>query len=304
MTSAPAQRVDLTKFAWLSIAAALVTIALKAGAWWVTGSVGLLSDAAESVVNLVAAVVALYVLRVAARPADKNHHFGHSKAEYFSSAVEGIMIFVAAAAILVFAIRRLLDPQPIEQVGLGLAISAVAAAVNGAVAFVLMRAGKQHNSITLRADAKHLYTDLITTAGVIVGVVLVALTGWNWLDPVIAIGVGLNILWTGWRLVMESTSGLMDESLAKETNDRLREILAAATAGHEMAFHAFRTRVSGARAFMDFHLLVPGAWSVQEGHDALEDLVEEIREEFPDLLVLGHLEPIEDPRSYEDENLI
>ncbi|WP_040282100.1 cation diffusion facilitator family transporter [Tessaracoccus massiliensis] len=304
MTSAPAQRVDLTKFAWLSIAAALVTIALKAGAWWVTGSVGLLSDAAESVVNLVAAGVALYVLRVAARPADKNHHFGHSKAEYFSSAVEGIMIFVAAAAILVFAIRRLLDPQPIEQVGLGLAISAVAAAVNGAVAFVLMRAGKQHNSITLRADAKHLYTDLITTAGVIVGVVLVALTGWNWLDPVIAIGVGLNILWTGWRLVMESTSGLMDESLPKETNDRLREILAAATAGDEMAFHAFRTRVSGARAFMDFHLLVPGAWSVQEGHDALEDLVEEIREEFPDLLVLGHLEPIEDPRSYEDENLI
>lgn len=304
MTSTPAPRVDLTKFAWLSIAAALVTIALKTGAWWVTGSVGLLSDAAESVVNLVAAVVALYVLKVAARPADKNHHFGHSKAEYFSSAVEGIMIFVAAAAILVFAIRRLLDPQPIEQVGLGLAISVVAAAVNGAVAFVLMRAGKQHNSITLRADAKHLYTDLITTAGVIVGVVLVALTGWHWLDPVIAIAVGLNILWTGWRLVMESTSGLMDESLPKETNERLREILAVATADEGMAFHAFRTRVSGARAFMDFHLLVPGAWSVQQGHDALEDLVEEIREEFPDLLVLGHLEPIEDPRSYEDENLI
>ncbi|GAA4908596.1 cation diffusion facilitator family transporter [Tessaracoccus lubricantis] len=303
MQSTPSQRVDLTRFAWLSIAAAIVTILLKTGAWWVTGSVGLLSDAAESVVNLVAAFVALYVLKVAAKPADKNHHFGHTKAEYFSAAVEGVMIFVAAAAILVFAIRRLMDPQPLEEVGLGLAISVVAALVNGAVAFVLMRAGRKHNSITLRADANHLYTDLITTAGVLVGVILVGLTGWFWLDPVLAILVGLNILWTGWRLVMESSSGFMDEALPKEANDRLREILAAHTT-EEVDFHAFRTRVSGARAFMEMHMLVPGSWTVQEGHDRMEDLVDLIQGEFPDLRVLGHLEPIEDPRSYEDEFLI
>nr|WP_255436289.1 cation diffusion facilitator family transporter [Tessaracoccus sp. MC1756] len=293
----------MTRFAWLSIAAALLTIVLKMGAWWVTGSVGLLSDAAESVVNLVAAFVALYVLKLAARPADKNHHFGHTKAEYFSSGVEGVLIFIAAAAILVFGIQRLMDPRPIEEVGLGLGISVVAALVNGAVAFVLMRAGKKHNSITLRADAKHLYTDLITTAGVIVGILLVGLTGWDWLDPVIAILVGLNILWTGWRLVMESSSGLMDESLPKETNTRLREILDRHTNEH-VQFHAFRTRVSGARAFMEMHMLVPGSWTVQEGHDAMEDLVDLIQEEFPDLRVLGHLEPIEDPRSYQDEFLI
>ncbi|MHA7861109.1 cation diffusion facilitator family transporter [Tessaracoccus sp. Y36] len=303
MLSSPTQRVDLTRFAWLSIAAALLTIVLKMGAWWVTGSVGLLSDAAESVVNLVAAFVALYVLKLAARPADKNHHFGHTKAEYFSSGVEGVLIFIAAAAILVFGIQRLMDPRPIEEVGLGLGISVVAALVNGGVAFVLMRAGKKHNSITLRADAKHLYTDLITTAGVIVGILLVGLTGWDWLDPVIAILVGLNILWTGWRLVMESSSGLMDESLPKETNTRLRAILDEHTNEH-VQFHAFRTRVSGARAFMEMHMLVPGSWTVQEGHDAMEDLVDLIQDEFPDLRVLGHLEPIEDPRSYQDEFLI
>ena len=295
-------RVDLTKFAWLSIATALVTIALKAGAWLLTGSVGLLSDAAESVVNLVAAVVALIALRVAAKPADKNHHFGHSKAEYFSSAIEGVMIFVAAAVIVVLAIRRLLEPQPLEQVGIGLAISVVAALVNGAVAMVLLRAGRRHNSITLRADGNHLMTDLITSVGVVVGVGLVALTGWIWLDPVVALLVGINILWTGWRLVSESTSGLMDEALPKETNQRLREILAEHSSGH-VKFHAMRTRVSGARAFMEMHMLVPGEWSVKRGHDQLEDLVDEIRSEFPDLYVTGHLEPVEDPRSYEDEFL-
>ncbi|QXT62243.1 cation diffusion facilitator family transporter [Tessaracoccus palaemonis] len=295
-------RVDLTKFAWLSIATALVTIALKAGAWLLTGSVGLLSDAAESVVNLVAAVVALIALRVAAKPADKNHHFGHSKAEYFSSAIEGVMIFVAAAVIVVLAIRRLLEPQPLEQVGIGLLISIVAALINGAVAMVLLRAGRRHNSITLRADGNHLMTDLITSVGVVVGVGLVALTGWIWLDPVVALLVGINILWTGWRLVSESASGLMDEALPKETNQRLREILAEHSTDY-VKFHAMRTRVSGARAFMEMHMLVPGEWSVKRGHDQLEDLVDEIRAEFPDLYVTGHLEPVEDPRSYEDEFL-
>lgn len=292
-------RVDLTKFAWLSIAAALVTIGLKTAAWLITGSVGLLSDAAESVVNLVAAVVALFALRVAARPADKNHHFGHSKAEYFSSAIEGVMIFVAAVVIVAFAVERLIFPRPLEEIGVGLLITVGASVINGAVALVLLGAGAKYNSITLRADGHHLMTDVITSAGVVVGIGLVWITGWNWLDPVVALLVGINILWTGWRLVSESASGLMDESLPKEQNERLRGILAEHET-EEIKFHAFRTRISGARAFMEFHMLVPGAWSVQRGHDAMEDLIDLIQEEFAELRVIGHLEPIEDPRSYED----
>ncbi len=300
--STPSTPQDLSRYGWLAVAAALATIALKTVAWWVTGSVGLLSDAAESVVNLVAAIVALVALKVAAKPADKNHNFGHSKAEYFSAAVEGIMIFVAAAVIIVFAIQRFLAPRDLTDVGLGLVISLVAAGINGAVALVLIRAGRRYRSITLRADGRHLMTDLWTSVGVVLGVALVGLTGWNWLDPLLAIAVGINILWTGYGLVRESMDGLMDVSLPKEDNDRIHEILA----GHRhegMDFHAVRTRESGARQFMEMHMLVPGLWTVQEGHDAMEDLIEEINAEFPDLRVTGHLEPIEDPRSYEDMHL-
>lgn len=298
----PSTPKDLSRYGWLAVAAALVTIALKTGAWWVTGSVGLLSDAAESVVNLVAAIVALVALKVAAMPADKNHNFGHSKAEYFSAAVEGVMIFVAAAVIIVFAIQRLLAPRDLTEVGLGLGISLVAAAVNGAVALVLIRAGRRHRSITLRADGQHLMTDLWTSVGVVVGVSLVWFTGWNWLDPLVAIAVGINILWTGYGLIRESTAGLMDVSLPREDNARLREILAAHRQ-EGMDFHAVRTRESGARQFMEMHMLVPGSWTVQQGHDAMEDLIEEINVEFPELRVTGHLEPIEDPRSYDDMHL-
>lgn len=292
-------RPDLTRYGWLAVATAVFTIALKAGAYLLTGSAGLLADAAESIVNLVAAIVALVALKVAAKPADKNHHFGHTKAEYFSAAVEGIMIFVAAASIIVFAVIRLFDPRPLEQLGLGIAISLVATLANGAVGVILMRAGRRHNSITLRADGKHLMTDVYTSVGVAIGILLVMLTGWTVLDPLLAIGVGINILWAGYGLVKESTEGLMDISLPKEENQRLREILDAHTS-ETMAFHAIRTRESGTRKFMEMHMLVPGAWTVQQGHDAMEDLVGEIRQEFPDLWVTGHLEPIEDPRSYED----
>ncbi|TRY19999.1 cation transporter [Tessaracoccus rhinocerotis] len=292
-------RPDLTRYGWLAVATAVFTIALKAGAYLLTGSAGLLADAAESIVNLVAAIVALVALKVAAKPADKNHHFGHTKAEYFSAAVEGIMIFVAAASIIVFAVIRLFDPRPLEQLGLGIAISLVATLANGVVGVTLMRAGRRHNSITLRADGKHLMTDVYTSVGVAIGILLVMLTGWTILDPLLAIGVGLNILWAGYGLVKESTEGLMDISLPKEENQRLREILDAHTS-ETMAFHAIRTRESGTRKFMEMHMLVPGAWTVQQGHDAMEDLVGEIRQEFPDLWVTGHLEPIEDPRSYED----
>ncbi|NLE97140.1 MAG: cation transporter [Propionibacterium sp.] len=292
-------RENLTKFAWLSIAAALVTIALKGSAWLLTGSVSLLSDAAESVVNLVAAIVVLIALTVAAKPADKNHHFGHTKAEYFSAAIEGVMIFVAAVTIVYFAVERFLNPMPLESLGVGMVISLIAAAINGAVAVVLIRAGRRHNSITLRADGEHLMTDLITSVGVVVGLLLVWATGWLWLDPLVALLVGLNILWTGWRLLRESAGGLMDVSLPKDVNDRLREILREHSSP-TVRFHAFRTRVSGSQQFMEMHMLVPGAWTVQRGHDAMEDLIDAICEEFPDLHVTGHLEPIEDPRSYDD----
>lgn len=294
---------DLTKYGWLAVATALTTIALKVGAWMVTGSVGLLADAAESLVNLVAAVVALIVLKVAAKPADKNHHFGHTKAEYFSAAVEGIMIFLAAASIMVLAVERLINPRELEAVGVGLAISVVAAIVNGVVARILIKAGRQHRSITLRADGKHLMTDVYTSVGVVLGVALVALTGWVWLDPVVAIAVGINILVAGYQLISESTAGLMDVSLSREDNEKIRRLLDEHSDKGVVEFHAVRTRESGRRQFMEMHMLVPGTWSVQEGHDAMEDLIEVIIEQFPGMKVTGHLEPIEDPRSYEDMHL-
>jgi cation diffusion facilitator family transporter len=290
---------DLTRFAWLSIAAALVTIALKSSAWLMTGSVGLLSDAAESLVNLVAAVVALVALRVAIMPPDKNHHFGHSKAEYFSAAVEGLMIFVAAAVILVSSVERFLNPQPLDNVGLGLGVSVLASVLNGTVAWVLLRAGRKHRSIVLTADGRHLLTDVWTSVGVVLGVTLVWLTGWDRLDPIVAFAVGINILVTGWGLIRSSTAGLMDVSLPKEDNERIQSILDRWTT-EEVQFHAVRTREAGHRRFMEMHMLVPGSWSVKRGHDLTEDVIESLMEAFPDLRVSCHLEPIEDPRSYED----
>ena len=293
---------DLSRYGWLAVATALATIALKAGAWLVTGSVGLLADAAESIVNLVAAVVALIALKIAVKPADANHNFGHTKAEYFSAAVEGVMIFIAAISIGIFAVQRLLVPQPLEAVGVGLVISVVASVLNSAVALLLIRAGRRHHSIALKADGKHLMTDVWTSAGVLAGIVLVWLTGWDWLDPVIAIAVGVNILFAGYALVQESTAGLMDVSLPEEDNERLRAILSS-RAGAEVGFHLMRTRVSGTRQFMEFHLLVPDEWSVKQGHDFLEDLSDEIVSEFPRMTVTGHIEPINDARSYSHADL-
>ena len=293
------QPVDLTRFAWLSIGAALLTIALKTFAWRITGSVGLLSDAAESLVNLVAAIVALVALTVAIRPPDKNHHFGHSKAEYFSAATEGVMIFVAAAVILFSAVQRFLNPQPLENVGVGLAVSVAASVVNGGVAMVLLRAGSRYRSITLVADGKHLMTDVWTSVGVVVGVLLVALTGWERLDPVVAFAVGLNILVTGSRLVRGASAGLMDVSLPKEDNELIRTVLDRFTSA-EVSWHRLLTREAGNRRFMQFDLLVPGEWTVQRGHDLVEDITDALVAEFPDIDVICHIEPVEDPRSYED----
>ena len=293
------QKVDLTRFAWLSIAAAILTISLKAGAWVMTGSVGLLSDAAESVVNLVAAVVALIALRVAIRPATERFLYGRAKAEYFSAAVEGAMIFVAAAVILVSAVERFLNPQPLENVGWGLAISVFASLINGGVALVLLRAGRRHNSITLRADGKHLMTDVVTSAGVLVGVGLVVLTGWDRLDPVVAFLVGVNIIVTGIGLLTESVSGLLDKALPDEEHEVITEILRRRT-DDTVTFHGLQTREAGQEKYMNVHVLVPDDWTVKRGHDYIEDLEHELMGAMPALRVLTHLEPISDPASYED----
>lgn len=298
-TRASSSRSRLERFAWLSIAAALATIALKTGAWWVTGSVGLLADAAESIVNLVAAVAAFVALRVAARSADDNHHFGHSKAEYFSAAIEGGMIFVAASFIIWQSIGRLLDPQPVEQAGVGLAISVIASVINGAVAWVLLRAGRRHHSITLRADGQHLLTDVWTSVGVVVGVLLVVVTGIDRLDPVVALLVGANIIWTGWKLVSESGRGLMDEALDRETNARIADALSRHRTD-EVDIHGLRTRGAGHLSFAEMHVLVPGAWSVRRAHDIVEEIERALEDEFDDLTVTTHIEPREDPRAYDD----
>lgn len=292
-----AARPDLRRYAWLSIAAALVTIALKTTAWWLTGSVGLLSDAAESVVNLVAAVVALVALTVAARPADDNHHFGHSKAEYFSAAVEGVMIFVAALFIIASAVDRFLHPAPLENVGVGLAVSVVASALNGAVALVLMRAGRAHRSLTLVADGKHLMTDVWTSVGVVIGVLVVALTGIERLDPVVAFLVGVNIVVTGVHLVKESMAGLMDVALSDEDNAAIAGLLEEHVSS-EVSFHGLRTREAGHQRFAEVHVLVPGAWSVQAGHDVAEEVEQAARSRL-DVILTTHVEPREDPRAYE-----
>lgn len=298
-TRASSSRSRLERFAWLSIAAALATIALKTGAWWVTDSVGLLADAAESIVNLVAAVAALVALRVAARSADDNHHFGHSKAEYFSAAIEGGMIFVAASFIIWQSIGRLLDPQPVEQAGVGLAISVIASVINGAVAWVLLRAGRRHRSITLRADGQHLLTDVWTSVGVVVGVLLVVITGIDRLDPVVALLVGANIIWTGWKLVSESGRGLMDEALDPQANARIADALSRHRTD-EVDIHGLRTRGAGHLSFAEMHVLVPGAWSVRRAHDIVEEIERALEDEFDDLTVTTHIEPREDPRAYDD----
>jgi cation diffusion facilitator family transporter len=283
----------------LSVGAAVATIVLKAAAWRLTGSVGLLSDALESGVNLVAALAAFWALTLAAKPPDRSHQYGHFKAEYFSSGLESGLIVLAAAMIIQAAAGRLQNPQPLEQVGLGLVLSLVATALNGLVAAVLLRAARRFHSITLRADAHHLLTDVWTSIGVVAGVGLVRLTGWTVLDPLIAIAVGLNIVLTGWSLLHETASGLLDRALPEPEQARLEAFLAARSA-EGIAFHALRTRVAGSRRFVSVHVLVPGRWSVQRGHDLCEQLEREIAALLPRSHVFTHLEPTEDPVAWDD----
>ncbi len=298
----PALRPSLTRYAWLSIAAAIATILLKGVAWKLTGSVGLLSDAIESFVNLAGAIMALWMLTLAALPADDDHAHGHGKAEYFSSAFEGFLILLAAVSIGYTAVDRLMHPQPLEAVAVGLMVSVVASVINFATARTLMRVGRTHNSITLEADAHHLMTDVWTSAGVIVGVGLVWLTGALWLDPVIALLVAANIVWTGWQLMQRSAAGLMDISLSAERLEEIETLLTGYRA-QGLDFHALRTRQAGSRAFVTLHMLVPGNWTVQQGHDWAERIEADIRKALPHAHVTTHLEPLEDPVSMIDQEL-
>ncbi|MCL4801364.1 MAG: cation diffusion facilitator family transporter [Burkholderiales bacterium] len=295
-------RSDLRGYALLSIAAALATIGLKGAAWWVTGSVGLLSDAMESFVNLAAAAVTLTMLIVAARPPDEEHAYGYSKAEYFASGFEGSLILVAAVAIGIAASERLIAPQPLQAIGLGLAIAVAAAVVNFGVARVLLRAGRHYQSIALEADARHLLTDVWTTAGVAVAVLLVALTGWQRLDPLVALAVAAHILWTGFGLVRRSFLGLMDRALPPADRRAIEAVLERHGA-EGVRYHALRTRQAAGRSFVSVHVLVPGAWTVQRGHDLLERIEAEVREAVPGASVFTHLEPREDPASFADLDL-
>lgn len=292
----------LQRLLWLSIAAAIATIGLKTAAWVITDSVGLLSDAAESVVNLVAAIVAMAALRWAAKPADEEHAYGHAKAEYFSAGVEGALIFVAAMSIGVTAIGRLLNPQPIEDVGIGLAVSAGASLINVVVGGLLLRTGRRERSIVLEADGKHLITDVWTSIGVVAGVAGVAATGWEQLDALVALAVAVNIVVVGSALLRRSAGGLMDRALSDTEHREIEEVLQHFRA-QGVEFHALRTRQAGSRAFLSMHVLVPGAWSVQRGHDLAEDVEEKLRERLPYATVFTHLEPAEDPRSFDDTAL-
>jgi cation diffusion facilitator family transporter len=302
LDASAARQARLIRLVWLSVAAALITIALKTAAWAVTGSVGLLSDAAESVVNLVAALFALIVVQWSARPPDEEHAYGHEKADYLSAGVEGGLILLAAGTIAFSAVERLTNPQALSDVGLGLGASVVASAVNLAVARVLITAGQEHRSLPLEADGRHLMTDVWTSIGVVFGVAAVAITGWERLDPIIALLVAGNIVATGVSLVRRSTGGLMDRALSADELASIHEVLDF-YAAEGVQFHALRTRRAGRRAFVSVHVLVPGNWTVKRGHDLVEQVEYDLRKVLEHATTFTHLEPLEDPASFADTGL-
>ena len=293
---------SLTRYAWLSIAAALTTIALKTYAWRITGSVGLLSDAAESLVNLAAAIMALMMLSIAAKPADAGHPFGHGKAEYFASGFEGALILVAAGGIAWAAWQRWSHPQALAAVDIGMAVSALAAVVNLVVALILLRAGRSHGSITLEADAHHLLSDVWTTAAILSALAGIMLTGWLWLDPAIALVAAAQIVWSGARLILRSISGLLDAALPDHEQAVINGILREYR-DQGIRFHDLRTRVAGASRLITVHVLVPGGWTVQQGHDLTERIEQDIRLAVRNAAVVTHLEPVEDAASFAHETL-
>jgi len=294
------KRKSLKKFLYLSIAAAVATISLKLLAYFLTDSVGLLSDALESCVNLIAAVVALFMITLVEKPADEEHAYGHSKAEYFSSAIEGGLIVLAAFSIIWSAIPRLVDPRPLENIGIGLLVAFAASAINLVVGIILIRNGKKNHSIILEADGKHLITDVYTSVGVVIGIGLVQLTGWLMLDALVAIGVAINILWTGYQLMSRSAQGLLDTAIPEAEIAQITALLEKHKADN-IEYHSLMTRQAGQRKFISLHLLAPGKWSIQDGHNLAETVEEEIRDLFDSpVTVFTHLEPIEDPVSMLD----
>jgi len=293
----------LQRYAWMSVAAALATIGLKTWAWQVTGSVGMLSDALESLINLAAALLALSMLRLAASPPDAAHPYGRFKAEYFASGMEGALIVFAAIAIAYEAVPRLADPQPIAAPLLGIAISAVASGVNLACGLLLISVGKRLHSIALEADGHHLMSDVWTSGAIIAGVALVAGTGWHILDPLIAIGVAVHIVFTGFMLMRRSFAGLLDAAIPEPERAEIEKIFAEYRKRYGVEFHALLTRQAGARRFISFHLLVPDAWPVDRAHQLSEEVESRIGSLVPNAILLSHIEPISQPASYDDVKL-
>ncbi len=287
------------KFIWMSIAASVLTISLKSLAYFLTGSVGLLSDAIESFINLAAGIMALIMLIIALSPPDRKHPFGHNKAEYFSSVTEGILILLAAIAIGVTAIERIIRPQPIEQLGTGLLISAAASIINLAVGLMLLKAGKKYRSIILESDGKHLLTDVWTTAGVLLALLLVKITGWIILDSIIAVIVALNIIYTGIKLIIRSVSGLMDTAISDKDQMEIKKILDECCAG-EVKYHSLHTRIAASKRFIFFHLIVPGSWNISNSHEITKEIERRIKSALEDSEVFIHIEPLDDPDSFDD----
>ncbi|MEI8045857.1 MAG: cation diffusion facilitator family transporter [Bacteroidota bacterium] len=294
------QSKSLKKFIYLAIVAAVATIALKLFAYFLTGSVGLFSDALESGVNLIAAIVALFMITLAEKPADEEHAYGHHKAEYFSSAIEGGLIVLAAFSIIWSAIPRIIHPQPLENVGIGLLVSLGASAINLTVGMILIKNGRKNHSITLEADGKHLMTDVYTSVGVLIGIGIVKISGWLVLDGVVAIGVALNIVWTGYQLMRRSALGLLDSSIPEDERLKISTALDAYKDQH-LEYHSLMTRQAGQRKFVSLHILLPGKLTIQEGHDMVEKIERNIRGLFDaPVTVFTHLEPVEDPVSMQD----
>lgn len=287
----------------LSVLAAIITLALKFTAYVLTGSVGLLSDALESFINLAAALTALAAVWYAAKPVDPSHTYGHEKIEYFSSGLEGVLILVAAGGIAWYAMGRLVARQPLEALGIGALLAVVAALVNLGVARVLLRVARRTGSIVLEADGQHLMTDVWTSFAVVAGITLVALTGWEVLDPLIALVVAISIVWTGVSLIARSFNGLMDHALPEAEQANVRAAIHRLLQPG-MHFHAMRTRQAGTRRFVDFHLLVPGRWTVQEAHDVTERIEAAVRAALPGAEVTVHIEPIEAEASWTDSELL
>ncbi len=287
----PAETRYLMRFLWLSVALSLVTMAIKGYAAYLTGSVGILSDALESGVNLAAAIVALWALNLSGKPADHNHHFGHGKAEYMSAAIEGLLIIGAAVTIIVAAVERFWHPQPVEGFGIGLGLTAGASVLNGVVGWILLRQGNIHRSITLEADGRHLLTDVVTSLGVIVGVALIWATGWHWLDPVIAVAVGINIMFTGVNLTRRSAIGLLDVSLPLDEIETVRTVLESVSESRGGRLADLLTRESGRQRFVQATVLVPGDWTVQRAHNLTDELEEAVDAALPGTVSVIHVEP-------------